>query len=232
MVRDNDGSVLIVVAHPDDEVLGCGGTAYQLTQAGISVSVCILCGEADRRQNRPFDLLTFQGHISKSSSILGLEEPIFGHFPNIMFNTIPHIELVQFIEKVIIETRAQYVFTHHPGDLNNDHRQTSDAAQAAARLFQRKSGVSPLQGLYFMEIPSATDWSFGISSDLFLPNTFFHIGKEGLEKKIEALSMYEGVMRAYPHPRSTEVLTGLAALRGGQAGVAWAEAFQVAFQLI
>ena len=80
-----------------------------------------------------------------------------------------------------------------------------------------------------MEVPSSTEWSMNTSQNPFVPNLFVEIGKEGLEKKLEALSAYVGVMRPYPHPRSVEALTGLAACRGAQAGIDYAEAFQSVF---
>lgn len=224
-------TVLIIVAHPDDEVLGCGGTAAALATQGVAVYPCILSGQVDARRQRP-DLPDLLEDIKASKTIIGFKSPILGNFPNIQFNRIPHLELVQFIEQAIQQTQADIIFTHHPHDLNNDHHHTSIACQAAARLFQRRSDLPPLQGLYFMEILSATDWSFPVQGNSFAPDTFFEIGETCLKQKIEALRSYRGVMRDFPHPRSPEILTGLAAYRGGQAGMKYAEAFQTAFQAL
>jgi LmbE family N-acetylglucosaminyl deacetylase len=223
-------SILIVVAHPDDEVLGCGGTAAGLAAKGEIVRSCILSGDADARQNRPM-VDELHSHTNRAQEILGFEEPILGGFPNIRFNSVPHLELVQFIEGAIENTKAELVFTHHPNDINDDHKQTSAACQAAVRLFQRRVGVTPLRGLYFMEILSATDWTFPSGSG-FRADTFYEIGTDLLEKKLEALRQYQGVMRDFPHPRSEEILKGLAAYRGGQAGMRYAEAFQTAFHAL
>ena len=221
-------NVLTVTAHPDDEVLGFGGASYILSQKGYTVHNLILSGAVDARQNRP-KIEELNDHTTKAQEVIGAEPPILGPFPNIKFNTVPHLELVQFIEKYIEELEPELVFTHHPYDLNNDHYHTSKACQAAVRLFQRRE-VKPVKGFYFMEIPSSTDWAFPVDCQNFSPDTFIEIGKTGVEKKIESLSMYEGVMRPYPHPRSKEALTGLAAYRGGQAGLKYAEAFQTVFQ--
>jgi LmbE family N-acetylglucosaminyl deacetylase len=224
-------STLIVVAHPDDEVLGCGATAAALSEAGHEVYCTILCGEADARRHRPQDE-ELKADTLDALTTVGIEPATPGSFPNIRLNTVPHLELVQFIESAIVETGATTIFTHHPNDLNDDHLHTSRACQAAARLFQRREGVPRLRSLYFMEILSSTDWAFPGVNDAFRPDTFFEIGRSGLERKLEALAAYRGVMRDYPHPRSREALEGLAALRGGQAGMAYAEAFQTAFNTI
>lgn len=220
---------LVVVAHPDDEVLGAGATMYKLAQEGHTVNVCIMSGEVNARNNRPStDELAVD--VNSSTNILGVDQVIKGEFPNIEFNTVPHLKLVQFIEKAIEETGTQVVFTHHPADLNNDHLHTSLACQAAVRLFQRRPEVSPLKELLFMEVPSATEWALNKAMNQFNPNTFIEVGEEAVDKKIEALSMYRGVMRPYPHPRSNEALKGLAAYRGGQAGMVYAESFESVFR--
>ncbi len=220
-------SVLVVVAHPDDEVLGCGGTLARLAAAGVPAQACILVGDAEVRAHRP-DLPDLRKDTHRAQEILGIAPPILGHFPNIRLNTVPHVELVQFIEAAIEETGANLIFTHHPADLNDDHLQTSRACQAAARLFQRRPNLPPLKGLYFMEVPSATDWALS-SGPRFRADTFVELGSEALNRKIEALRSYQGVMRDYPHPRSEEVLRGLATCRGAQAGMDQAEAFECAF---
>ena len=224
-------SYLIVVAHPDDEVLGVGGAMYTLSRRGEEINVCIMSGDAEARQFRPSDN-ELREDTDNCLKLLGVNRKIVGNFPNIKLNTVPHLELVQFIEKAIMETQADVIVTHHPADLNNDHLHTSLACQAAARLFQRRNNVKPMKEFWFMEIPSATDWGINRALRQFEPNVFIQIGEEGIEKKIEALSMYRVVMRDYPHPRSREALTGLAAYRGAQAGCNYAEAFECVFRRI
>lgn len=220
---------LIVVAHPDDEVLGAGATIYKLAKEGHSVSVCILSGEANARSNRPVTE-ELNEDVESCMDILGVDEIIKGDFPNIEFNTVPHLKLVQFIETAIIKTKAEVVFTHHPADLNNDHLHTSLACQAAVRLFQRRDDVKTLKEFLYMEVPSATEWGLNKAMNQFSPNTFVEVGEESIDKKIEALSSYRGVMREFPHPRSNEALKGLAAYRGGQAGMIYAESFESVFR--
>lgn len=219
---------LSVTAHPDDEILGFGGTSYALTQKGHKVVNCILSGKVDARVNRP-DLITLNKNIIAAQKIIGADDVILADFPNIKFNTIPHLELVQFIEAAIEKVQPDYIITHNAYDLNNDHYHTSKACQAASRLFQRKK-MKKLKGLYFMEVPSSTDWALQNEFN-FSPDTFFYIGKEGLNKKIEALKKYEGIIRPYPHPRSEEALVALATLRGSQAGRMYCEGFKTAINI-
>jgi LmbE family N-acetylglucosaminyl deacetylase len=221
--------VLVVVAHPDDEVLGCGGTVATLASQGTAVTSCILSASAGARTNRP-EVAALTEQTLAAQTELGLRPPVLGDFPNMQLNAVPHLELVQFIEEAIIATGAEFIFTHHPSDLNDDHLQVSRACRSAARIYQRRSLDVRLRGLYLMEILSSTDWAFPSSEEVFSPTGYFEIGEDGLEKKISALGCYEGVMRPFPHPRSTEVVRALATYRGGQSGMRFAESFQIAFQ--
>ncbi|HBB28919.1 MAG TPA: N-acetylglucosaminylphosphatidylinositol deacetylase [Clostridiales bacterium] len=220
---------LVVVAHPDDEVLGAGATIYKLTQKGHKVNVCILSYEVNVRNHRP-STEELNKDVNDSLKLIGVEGIVKGKFPNIEFNTVPHLKLVQFIEKAIEETNSEVIFTHHPSDLNNDHLHTSLACQAAVRLFQRKPEITPIKELLFMEVPSASEWSLNKSLNQFNPNIFIEVGEDAIDMKIKALSMYRGVMRPFPHPRSYEALKGLAAYRGGQAGMTYAESFESVFR--
>ena len=216
---------LFVVAHPDDEVLGAGGTIRKLTKQGHKVEVCILSAEAQARAFRPEDN-ELNDDMHTALQLLGVSKCYEGTFPNIQLNIVPHLELVQFIEKAIMASGAEVVVTHHPADTNNDHLHTSLACQAAIRLFQRRTDVKPLREFWYMEVLSSTEWSVNSAMNKFNPNLFVEIGKDGVESKIEALKSYRGVMRPYPHPRSEEALAGLAAYRGAQAGCFYAEAFE------
>ena len=142
-------------------------------------------------------------------------------------NTVPHLKLVQFIESAIRESEPDIVITHHPADTNNDHLQTSMACQGAIRLFQRQPTVKPVKEFWYMEVPSCSEWAINDAMNLFRPNCYVEVGQNGVQAKCKALSMYRGVMRPYPHPRSVEYITGLAAMRGSQWGCNYAEAFQV-----
>lgn len=229
--RVNKLSYLIVVAHPDDEVLGAGGTIHTLTQRGEEVNVCILCSEVEIRNFRP-TTEELNSDIQEANKLLGVNEIYLGGFPNIALNTVKQLDIVQFIEEIMIETNTEVLITHHPGDLNNDHYHVSIACQAASRLFQRRNDVKQLRELLFMEVPSSTDWALNSSLNTFKANVYVEINKDGIDKKIESLSKYRGVMRDYPHPRSEESLKSLAVTRGSQSGLMYAEAFESVFRRV
>ena len=220
---------LIVVAHPDDEVLGAGASIWKWTHDGDEVDVCIMCTEAKARAFRPSDA-ELEGDTDSVVSYLGVKRKFEGTFPNIEMNTVSHLKLVQFIEGAIRESKPDVIITHHPADTNNDHLQTSMACQEAIRLFQRRPEVRRVREFWYMEVPSCTEWAVNAAMNLFRPNCYVEVGKEGVEAKCKALSMYRGVMRPYPHPRSDEYIMGLAAMRGGQWGMEFAEAFEVALR--
>ena len=217
---------LIVVAHPDDEVLGAGASMYKWSRQGDVIDVAIMCTEAKARAFRPGDE-ELDADLNESAKFLGVHKMYEATFPNIEMNTVPHLKLVQFIESAIKESEPDVIITHHPADTNNDHLMTSMACQEAIRLFQRRPEVKRVKEFWYMEVPSCSEWAINNSMNLFHPNCYVEINKEGVDAKIKALSMYRGVMRPYPHPRSAEYITGLAAMRGGQWGQIYSESFEV-----
>ena len=219
---------LVIVAHPDDEILGFGATGAKLVANGEIVQPVILCGGVDARTQRPSNQDLYEDILSANKTV-GFSEPILGRFPNIRMNTIAHLELVQFIEQQVKRFRPARIFTHYPGDLNDDHMHVARSCMAASRLFQHSSDLPPIKTLHFMEILSSTDWAFPSGNVPFSPNLYVEI-TDYIEIIIKALSCYRKVMREFPHPRSREVLIGLAAYRGGQSGQKYSEAFQTVFQ--
>ncbi len=222
---------LIVVAHPDDEVLGAGATIKKLSDEGHRVDLCILCTDANARAFRPSDE-ELNNDLDESAAMLGIHRKYEASFPNIKMNNVNHLELVQFIEKAIADSEPDVVITHHPADTNNDHMHTSMACQAAIRLFQRRPEMKPLGEFWFMEVLSSTEWSVNTSMNRFVPNTYVEVGRERIDTKLRALATYRGVMRDYPHPRSDEAIVGLAAYRGAQSGCHFAEAFECVLRRI
>lgn len=220
---------LLVVAHPDDEVLGAGASIHTWSQRGDTVDVAILCAEAKARAFRPDDD-ALVADTDESTRALGVAHRYEAAFPNIEMNTVPHLRLVQFIEQAIRQAQPDIVITHHPADTNNDHLQTSLACQEAIRLHQRQPQEKAIREFWYMEVPSCTEWRVNSSFTPFTPNCYVEVGLQGVEAKLRALAMYRGVMRPYPHPRSVEYITALATVRGSQWGVEYAEAYEVALR--
>lgn len=216
---------LIVVAHPDDEVLGAGASIYKWTHSGDEVDVCIMSTDAKARAFRPEDD-ELNDDMNASTNFLGVGKKYEATFPNIEMNTVPHLQLVQFIESAIKGSKPDIVITHHPADTNNDHMQTSMACQEAVRLHQRRPEMKHINEVWYMEVPSCSEWTINSAFQKFIPNCYVEVGEECIDAKIKALSMYRGVMRPYPHPRSGEYIKGLATVRGSEWGLNYAEAFQ------
>jgi len=220
-------NILIVAAHPDDEVLGCGGTAAYWSQRGHRLSCCFMSEHVTARHEKPEHDL-FLKQISSAHKILGIKKSVFHDFPNIEMNTIPTLTLVKAIEQAIVDFKPDTILTHHWGDVNEDHVRTFDATVAALRLPQR--GTHPklprdlIRRVLCYEVPSSTDWAAPVAEKAFHPNVFFNIDKT-FKSKCDALKKYVEVVREFPHPCSLKGLESLAQFRGTQAGFPKAEAF-------
>lgn len=221
--------ISVIVAHPDDEVLGFGASGARLAAAGATIQPLIFCGEVDARTQRPSDE-QLHSDMNKACSTAKFSSPKTGLFPNIRLNTVPHIEMVKFVEEHIREFTPQHIFTHHPGDLNDDHRAVAEAARVGSSLYLRDALLPPLESLNYMEILSSTDWTYPNSGNDFVPDLFQEISEQELALKVKALSCYRDVMRPPPHSRSKEGLEALARYRGGQRGMMFAEAFQCIYR--
>ena len=225
-------NVLAVVAHPDDEILGCGGTLKKLANEGHHVFTCVLCGQADARHARPA-IERFREVVRMSEEVIGVEASEKHDFPNIRFNVVPHLDLVKAVEAALVRFRPEWVFTHHPGDLNVDHRVTHDATMAAIMLPQRLTAdlpVTMIRRALLFEVPSSTDWASPLA-DAFRPNCFVDVTST-LDDKIRALEAFDGALKPFPHARSRENIRHLAHVRGGQAGLRAAEGFTIVREIV
>ena len=218
---------LFVVAHPDDEVLGAGGMIYNLIKKGHKVKVCFMCSGAEARKTKQ-NIKSIRKQTANSLKIMGLfeDDMVFGTFPNIKMNTVPHLDIVKFIESTINEYEPNIVVTHFPNDLNSDHKITTECCDEAIRYSQRNNLNTGIKRYMYMEVLSSTDWAINNS---FSPNYFYEIGEDGLKKKIESLKEYDSAIRMFPHPRSEENIKALATIRGCQAGQKYSEGFMIAF---
>jgi LmbE family N-acetylglucosaminyl deacetylase len=224
-------SVLIVAAHPDDEALGCGGTAARLAGEGADVHVLFLADGVSARapskgQAADAGLSQRRDAAMRACGILGTKPPRFQDFPDNRLDTVALLEVIQPIEAKLQECTPDTVFTHHAGDLNIDHRRIHEAVVTACRP-QRGSSV---RSLLFFEVPSSTEWQPPGSAAAFVPNAFFDISNT-LQRKLAALDAYAAEMRPWPHPRSRQAVEHLARWRGATVGMEAAEAFVIGRQL-
>jgi len=221
-------TVLVVAAHPDDEVLGCGGTIARHADAGDQVHVLIAAeGATSRQQYRDREqvsdeLSALVRAAQRAGSILGAASVELLGLPDNRLDSLDRLELIKLIEVYINRYKPQIVYVHHAGDLNIDHRRLHEAVVTACR---------PIPGhcvtmLFTYEVPSSTDWQTPGSGPAFQPNWFIDISRQ-LERKMIALSEYSTEMRKWPHTRSLETLNYLAKLRGSQVGHEAAEAFHL-----
>ena len=226
----NNKRILCVVAHPDDEVLGLGGTLnYLIHSAGCSARAVIL-GEGitsrdDARDSdkRSGEIKSLRLNIEKARQLIGYDSVGVYDFPDNRFDSIPLLDIIKIVEEEKNIYKPDIIFTHHGGDLNVDHRRTFEAVLTATRPLKTEK----VKGIICFETPSSTEWVNSNTSMIFRPNLFQEVQKLNIEQKILAMECYESEKRAYPHPRSPDALMLLAKRYGVVTGVNFAEAFQV-----
>lgn len=219
--------VLAVVAHPDDEVLGCGGTLAKLSGQGAEVLVAILgegiTARSGRREEADRAMLDgLKESCRKVKSLLHLKNVMMVDLPDNRFDSIPRLDIIKKIEMLIRETKPSIIFTHHEGDLNIDHEITNRAVVTAARPFKDH----PVRMIAAFSVPSSTDWAFSGRTSAFCPNYFVDISAT-VGAKINALSAYSSEMREFPHPRSIEALRAYNRYWGSVVGCDAAEPFSI-----
>ena len=219
---------LVVAAHPDDEVLGCGATMARIaSKGGIVQSIFLADGESSRFLASEISspkviekILSRRAAANSAATILGNLPPKFFDMPDNRLDVVPIIEIAKIIEAEIALFKPSRVFTHFSGDLNVDHQKVHEAVLVATR----PQGDSSVQEVICFELPSSTEWRPPGTGLAFSPNLFISV--EGFEnQKFSALAAYEAEMRAFPHPRSTEAILALMKWRGASSNLALAEAF-------
>ncbi|MBI08031.1 MAG: GlcNAc-PI de-N-acetylase [Rhodospirillaceae bacterium] len=217
-------NILVVAAHPDDEVLGCGGTIRRHADAGDTVDILCVCdGVSARRGSANSDALVERRMAAKqAANILGAQEPKFLDFPDNRLDEIPLLDIVREIEATIEGLQPKIVYTHFVGDLNIDHTIVSRAVLTACRPLKG----SNIERILNFEIPSSTEWASPQPFNSFTPQYFIDIDHQ-LEAKLAAIRAYEMEIREFPHPRSVQAIKALAHWRGATAGLSAAEAFHV-----
>jgi LmbE family N-acetylglucosaminyl deacetylase len=223
-------SILVLAAHPDDEVLGCGGTLAKLAKEGALVHIAFLAdgvfSRAGEQATQQLELSARRSAAEKACDILGASSVSFGDFPDNRMDMIPLLEITQKVEQLIVRYQPEMVFTHHAGDVNIDHRRVHDAVVTACR----PQKGHPVKTLLCFEVPSSTEWQLPGSAPVFTPNWFVDISFT-LDCKIAALRTYSSELRNWPHPRSIQGVEHLAHWRGATVGVNAAEAFMLGRKL-
>lgn len=220
--------VLIVAAHPDDEVVGAGGVMAWHRKAGDRVFALILGEGLSARFPTREAVLSATGlaafedlrrDMARAHAVLGAEKTFHHEFPDNRFDSIDLLDIVKVIEQVKTEVSPEVVYTNHGGDLNVDHRLTFEAVLTACRPLPGE----PVRRILSFEVASSTEWS-PPSRQAFMPNVFVELG-DLLAVKLEAMACYKSEVREYPHPRSLEAVRRQAELWGVKAGLKAAEAF-------
>lgn len=220
--------ILIVVAHPDDEILGLGGTmAHLIKNYDVKTKVIILGeGITSRSDNRNPDLWrneleTHRNNILQAQKAIGYHKVGIYDFPDNRFDSVAVLDIIKTIEKEKLDFNPDVIFTHHGGDVNIDHQRTFDAVITCCRPMAHES----VKTIITFETMSGTEWRASTDPKHFIPNLFVSITEEELNAKIKAMESYEYEKRIYPHPRSPEALKIVAQRWGVAMGVPYAEAF-------
>lgn len=226
-------TVLTIAAHPDDEILGCGGTMARHAENGDTVHVLILAEGVTSRdmkrdtEGRNDELSALRETAVRAGAIVGVSSVLFGGFPDNRMDGVDLLDVVKCVEDTIARFNPDIVYTHHHGDLNVDHRITNRAVMTAARPQPGQS----VREIYYFEVPSATGWGSPDNGSAFLPNYYVNLCPSAdcnfLEKKTVALNVYHSEMRPFPHARSIEAVEALARWRGAMVGILASEAFVV-----
>lgn len=216
--------ILIVAAHPDDEVLGCGGTVARLIKEGHEVYTLILGEGITSRdetrivEKRKKEICRLKRQIHQANEVIGVKEVFIHDFPDNRFDSLPLLEIVKKIEKIKNKVKPDILFTHNEQDLNIDHSIVFRAVLAATRPTVNE----PVKEVYSFEVLSSSEWNFSVN---FNPDVFYDISGT-MTQKISAMKKYQKELRQYPHPRSLRGIRIKAESWGMKVGVKFAEAFK------
>lgn len=230
MIDLNGKRIMIVVAHPDDELLGLGATMNRLIKTGNVKTHVVILGEgitsrSDVRDQEKWkkELAIHRKNISSAQKAIGYHSVSIYDFPDNRFDTVALLDIIKVIEKEKEKFKPDVIFTHHGGDVNVDHQRTFEAVITACRPMKHEK----VKAIISFETPSGTEWRAPSDPRHFLPNLFFSVEEKNIKAKIKGMESYEFEKRVYPHPRSPEALTIQAQRWGVAVGCAYAEAFCV-----
>jgi len=221
---------MVVVAHPDDELLGLGATMNRLIAEFNCLVRVVILGEGitSRLDKRDKDLCrdqleTHHQNISLAGQQIGYQSIGTYNFPDNRFDSVDLLDIIKVIEKEKSNFGPEIIFTHHGGDVNIDHQRTFDAVITATRPMENET----VKTILAFETPSGTEWRASTDPRHFVPNFFISVSERNLEAKINGMECYEFEKRPYPHPRSPEALRIQAARWGVAVGQKYSEAFML-----
>jgi N-acetylglucosamine malate deacetylase 1 len=221
MKANNSKNILVIAAHSDDEVLGCGGTIAKYAASGDEVHLMFMTNGVSSRNVKIDEIKQRQKAAKEAAKILGVRSIQQFDFPDNKMDTVALLDVVQTIEGVISKLQPTIIYTHHIGDLNIDHQITNKALITACR----PQPEFCVREIYAFEVLSSTEWQIpGVES--FCPNVFIDT-TDYIDIKKQALNVYSEEMRETPHSRSIDNAIRLNTLRGNSVGLAYAEAFEL-----
>jgi len=226
---------LVIAAHPDDEVLGMGGTIKKLTKNGNDVKIVIMATGISSRRTSNYknsteyeiddqtlkeineQILRLRKDAKDASALLGVKDIQFESFPDNEMDTVSNLQITKKIEQIIQSYKPDTIYTHSQFDINVDHRALYFATLTATRPKKNQN----VKEILCFEVPSSTEWYF---PSTFSPNVFVDINKE-IQFKLRALQQYKNELQEFPHPRSLEAISVIAKRWGSVSGFKNAEAF-------
>tara|TARA_B110000238_G_C16060792_1_gene410381 strand:+ start:544 stop:1254 length:711 start_codon:yes stop_codon:yes gene_type:complete len=227
--------ILIVVAHPDDELLGLGASMNLLINKYNSNCHVVILGEGitsrgDKRDSVDWnkELEIHKQNIIQAQKSIGYQSVKTYDFPDNRFDTVALLDIIKVVEKEKNKFNPDFIFTHHGGDVNIDHQKTFQAVMTACRPMSTEI----CKNIFTFETPSGTEWIASTDPNKFIPNFFISVSKENILSKIKGMESYEFEKRKYPHPRSPEALEIQAKRWGISVGVEYAEAFCIVRTII
>lgn len=213
--------VVVLGAHPDDEILGAGGTLARHVEDGHEVHAIVVADGASSRASDEMRI-ALEKDAARAAEAIGFTSIRLESLPDQRLDTVPFIDLTQIIESILDDMEPDVVYTHFPGDVNFDHGLVARATWTACRPYARPQ----LRRFAVFETPSSTEWAWPVNDSSLQPNHFVDI-TETLDKKIAAMECYQSELRDYPHPRSSRSLRERAAFWGSQVGRLAVEPFRI-----
>ncbi len=219
--------ILLVVAHPDDELLGVGATMHKLIHEYNCQGITSRSDSRDVEKWQK-ELAIHRQNIKDAQKAIGYHSVGIYDFPDNRFDSVALLDIIKVVEKEKQDFQPEIIFTHHGGDVNVDHQRTFESVITACRPMEHEC----VKTIITFETPSGTEWRASSDPKQFVPNMFMEVSEKDVDAKIKGMESYEFEKRPYPHPRSPEALKILAQQRGVMVGKQFAESFMIVRNII